>query len=128
MSVDLYRELSWLPRPPAEFSSRCKELAGSCADLGKRVRALATHALDERQLSRLGRIIQDAQRRNQSLAPLVPFRLCLIGNGTLDLIAPVLVGTAARHGFALECITGLYDQFLQDALLVESELNQARPA
>jgi FkbH-like protein len=127
VSLDLYRELLWLPKPPADFTSRCKELAAGGADLGKQLRLLATHALDERQLSRLGQIIQDALHRNRSLAPLVPFRLGLIGNGTLDLIAPVLVGTAARHGFALECITGLYDQFLQDALLADSELNQARP-
>jgi FkbH-like protein len=127
VSVDLYKELSWLPKAPPDFSSRCKELAANSADFGKQARAMATHALDERQLSRLGRIIQDALLRSQSLAPLIPFRLGLIGNGTLDLIAPVLVGTAARHGFALECITGMYDQFLQDALLADSKLNQARP-
>lgn len=127
MSLDLYRELLWLPKPPADFTSRCKELAASGADLGKQLRLLATHALDERRLSRLGQIIQDALHRNRSLTPLVPFRLGLIGNGTLDLIAPVLVGTAARHGFALECVTGHYDQFLQDALLADSKLNQSRP-
>jgi FkbH-like protein len=127
VSLDLYRELLWLPKPPADFTSRCKELAAGGADLGKQLRLLATHALDERRLSRLGQIIQDALHRNRSLTPLVPFRLGLIGNGTLDLIAPVLVGTAARHGFALECVTGHYDQFLQDALLADSKLNQSRP-
>jgi FkbH-like protein len=127
VSVDFYKELSWLPKAPSDFSSRCKELAANSADLGKRARTLATHALDERRLARLGRIIQDALLRNQPLAPLIPFRLGLIGNGTLDLIAPVLVGTAARHGFALECITGMYDQFLQDVLLADSKLNRARP-
>jgi FkbH-like protein len=75
----------------------------------------------------LGRAIQSAQHSGQSLAPLIPFRLGLIGNGTLDLIVPVLVATAARHGFALECVTGAYDQFLQDALTPESTLNKARP-
>jgi FkbH-like protein len=68
-----------------------------------------------------------AQQNGQSLAPLIPFRLGLIGNGTLDLIVPVLVATAARHGFALECITGAYNQFLQDALSPESTVNKARP-
>lgn len=43
------------------------------------------------------------------------------------MIVPVLVATAARHGFALECITGAYDQFLQDALQPDSALNRARP-
>ncbi|WP_246791340.1 HAD-IIIC family phosphatase [Bradyrhizobium commune] len=59
------------------------------------------------------------------MAPLAPFRLGLIGNGTLDLIIPVLVATAARHGFSLECVTGAYDQYLQDALDPESALNKA---
>ena len=127
MSVELYRELSWLPKPPADFPTCCKELIADCGDPGKQIRALATYALDERQLSRLGRAIKSVQLRSQSLDPLVPFRLGLIGNGTLELIAPVLVATAARHGFALECIMGGYDQFLQDALQPDSTLNKARP-
>ena len=128
MSAELYRELAWLPKPPADFSTQCKELAtGSSDALGTKIRALATHALDERQLSRLGRTIRSLQLSGASLAPLVPFRLGLIGNGTLDLIVPVLVATAARHGFALECVTGAYDQFLQDALEPDSLLNKARP-
>ena len=127
MSVELYRDLGWLPKPPPDFASRCKKLANNRSDLGKQIRLLATHALDERQLARLGRVISSAQHSGQSLAPLIPFRLGLIGNGTLDLIVPVLVATAARHGFALECLTGAYDQFLQDALQPDSALNKARP-
>jgi FkbH-like protein len=133
VSVELYRELAWLPKPPVDFSIRCKELAkdsgdlGNSGNLGKRIRLLATHALDEGQLSRLGRVIRSAQHGGVSLAPLVPFRLGLIGNGTLDLIVPVLVATAARHGFALECITGGYEQYLQDALQPDSALSKARP-
>lgn len=127
MAVELYRELGWLPKPPPDFSLRCKEVAKNAADLGKIIRLLATHALNEQQLSRLGRVIQSAQLSGLSLAPLIPFRLGLIGNGTLDLIVPVLVATAARHGFALECITAAYDQFLQEALQPDSALNKARP-
>ncbi|WP_284274148.1 HAD-IIIC family phosphatase [Bradyrhizobium iriomotense] len=127
MSVEQYRELSWLPRPPEDFSSHCKGLATSDLDLGKRIRFLATHALNEQQLSRLGRTIISARKQGHSLQPLAPFRLGLIGNGTLDLIVPVLTATAARHGFSLECITGAYDQFLQDALHPDSALNRARP-
>lgn len=127
VSVELYRELSWLPRPPKDFSSCCKQLTEGDSQLGRQIRLLATHALDERQLSRLGRTILSLRNQGQSLQPLVPLRLGLIGNGTLDLIVPVLVATAARHGFALECITGAYDQFLQDALQPDSALNRARP-
>jgi FkbH-like protein len=97
------------------------------APLGKPLRALAGFSLNENQLARLGRTIDAARMQGLSLAPLTPFRLGLLGNGTLDLVEPVLVATAARHGIALECVRGGYDQFLQDALATESAVNRARP-
>ena len=127
MSWELYRNLAWLPVPPADFSSRCKKLPERVTGFGIEIRALATHALDGHQLARLGRAIEVVRAKGGSFAPLTPFRLGVLGNGTLDLIVPVLVATAARHGIALECVRGGYDQFLQDALLPESEINQARP-
>ncbi len=127
LSLELYRTLSWLPLPPADFVQQCKALAAGNGDLGGPIRALATHALDEHQLARLGRAIEAARRGGRSLAPLTPFRLGLLGNGTQDLIVPVLVATAARHGIALECIRGDYDQFLQEALQPGSEINRTRP-
>jgi FkbH-like protein len=125
--VELYRNLTWLPNSPPDFAARCKALANSRSDLGHQIRLLASHALDEQRLAKLGRVVISARQRGHSLAPLIPFRLGLIGNGTLDLIVPVLVATAARHGFALECVTGAYDQFLQDALGPDSGVNKARP-
>jgi hypothetical protein len=117
LSWELYRNLAWLPAPPADFSTRCKKLPECVTGFGIETRALAT----------LGRAIEGVLAKGGSLAPLTPFRLGVLGNGTLDLIVPVLVATAARHGIALECVRGGYDQFLQDALLPESEINQARP-
>jgi hypothetical protein len=127
LSWELYRNLAWLPAPPADFSSRCKKLPERVTSFGIETRALATHAFDEHQLARLGRAIEAVRAKGGSLAPLTPFRLGVLGNGTLDLIIPVLVATAARDGIALECVRGGYDQFLQDALLPESHINQARP-
>ena len=127
MTTDLYRNLLWLPRAPIDFSARCRELLSEAAPLGKPLRALAGFSLNENQLTRLGRTIDAARMRRQSLAPLMPFRLGLLGNGTLDLVEPVLVATAARHGIALECVRGGYDQFLQDALTPDSVLNRAQP-
>ncbi|MBR0934928.1 HAD family hydrolase [Bradyrhizobium jicamae] len=127
VSAELYRELSWLPRPPDDFATSCKQLTKTESEVGKQIRFLATHALDERQLSRLGRAIAIVREQGRSLKPLVPFKLGLVGNGTLDLMVPVLVATAARHGFALECVTGAYDQFLQDSLQPDSSLNTSRP-
>ena len=127
MTLDLLRNLSWLPSAPADFTDRCKKLATSEVSIGNALKALATHALDENQLARLGRSIAVAREKNCSMVPLRPFRLGLLGNGTLDFISAALVATAARHGFALDVVRGGYDQFLQDALLPGSEVNQAKP-
>ncbi len=127
MSNGLYRYLSWLPAAPADFAERCRGLSASGSSIGKQARELATFSLNEHQLAKLGRTIETARKAGLSLAPLAPFRLGLLGNGTLDLIVPALVATAARHGIALECIRSGYNQFLQDALLPDSDINRSRP-
>ena len=127
LSNGLYRYLSWLPAAPADFAERCRGLSASGSSIGKQARELATFSLNEHQLAKLGRTIETARKAGLSLAPLAPFRLGLLGNGTLDLIVPALVATAARHGIALECIRSGYNQFLQDALLPDSDINRSRP-
>ena len=81
------------------------------------IRALANHALNEDQLSRLGRAITEARVDRGALSPLAPFRLGIVSNGTIDLLAPMLVASAARHGLALECVLGTVGQTMQDALI-----------
>ena len=127
MTGNLLADLSWLPRPPADLAARCRMLNGESEDLGNRVRALASYGLDENQLVRLSKVIAQAQLEGRSLAPLTPFRLGVIGNGTLDFIIPALVASAARHGVALQCIKGGYDQILQDAQSPTSAIHSARP-
>ena len=112
MTLEIFRNLTWLPAAPADFAARCKKVAETEGSIGNTLRELATFALDENQLA---------------LAPLTPVRLGLLGNGTLDFIDTALVATAARHGIALEVVRGAYDQFLQDALLPGSEVHQAKP-
>ena len=68
MSLDLYRTLSWLPAPPSDFAARCKLLsAGTDAlgagELGREIKTLANHALNEHQLARLGRTIEAARSK-----------------------------------------------------------------
>src|SRR5262249_21052020 len=65
--------------------------------------------------------------QNFTLSPLTPFKLGLIGNGTLDFLAPALIASAARHGIALECVQAEYGVTLQEALDTQSRINQARP-
>ena len=126
MTVEIYTGLTWLTKPPADFAALCKAAAVEAAP-GRLFRSLSDHALDENQLSRLGRAITRATADGRSLAPLEPFRLGVIGNATLDLMAPARVASAARHGVALECILADYAQTTQEALDPASRINRAKP-
>jgi len=126
MSNELYRELGWLPRAPEDFAAACKALAANPSP-GAGFRALANHGLNDNQLIRLGRAITSASADGLSLAPLQPFRLGLIGSGTLDLLVPQLVASAARHGMALECIQAAFGQMVQEALDPAGRINTSHP-
>ena len=123
----LYSELQWLPRAPRDFREKLKALGNSGGDLGRELQSLASHALDLNQLTNLARAISKARAEGKSLHPLAPFRLAVLSNSTIDLIAPALVASAARHGVALEVIQPSYDQVAQEALTPESKVNSSKP-
>jgi FkbH-like protein len=123
----LYQELHWLPQAPEDFSARLKALANSAGPLGRELQSLAQHRLDLNQLTRLARAIAKARAEAKSLDPLVPFRLAVLSNSTLDMIVPALVASAARHGIALEVIQPSYDQVAQEALTPDSTVNRSKP-
>lgn len=123
MGLHLYTDLAWLPRPPGDFGRQVRSLPAQPGDLGARVRALASCALDDNQLNSLANGIGAARASGRSLAPLTPFRLGLLGNGTLDFLVPAVVASAARHGFLLECVKADYDQVIQEAASPESRIN-----
>ena len=127
----LYTELRWLPRAPKDFSERLKRLGNSTDSLGTEIRALAAHALDLNQLTKLSKAIHTARAGREpdgkSLSPLIPFRLAVLSNSTVDMIVPALVASAARHGIALEVIQPAYDQVAQEALNPDSLVNRSKP-
>ena len=119
----LYSELQWLPRPPQDFSTLLKAAASSGESLGSEIRPLASFALDLNQLIKLAKVIGKARSEGNLCDPLLPFRLALLSNSTVDLIVPALVASAARHGIALEVIQPSYDQVAQEALTPDSKVN-----
>lgn len=127
MPHDLYSELAWLPRPPADFRERRRLATGSNVAAGSIIAQLATHALSENQLRQLSATIGSLRAEGRSLAPLTPLRLGLVGNGTLDYLAPLLVASAARHGIALECVQADFGQMAQEAFDPGSTINRAKP-
>ncbi|WP_244513147.1 MULTISPECIES: HAD-IIIC family phosphatase [unclassified Ensifer] len=124
MSCDLFLDLAWLPRPPAEFKDMCRRLAGSAS--GAEIQHLASFALDANQAARLARVIRALQGQNRLLSPLTPVKLGILANGTIDLAINALAVAAARHGILLECVTADYGMFIQEALDPASRMNAAR--
>ncbi len=88
---------------------------------------LAGYALDENGLRSLAAALGRLRAEGVSLAPLTPFKLGIVGNGTLDPLVPALAASAARYGIQLECVMGDYGQTIQAALAPDSALNRARP-
>ena len=130
MSRSLYTDLAWLPPAPDDFTSRCRSVlneAGESGEAGRQIQALASHALDLNQLTRLAKTIGSLRSSGAKLAPLKPFRLGMLSNATTDFIVPSLVATAARHGLALEVIPSHFDQALQEALSPTSTVNTSQP-
>jgi FkbH-like protein len=123
----LYSELQWLPPAPEDYSARLKQLSNAENDLGAEVQALATHALDLNQLTRLARVITNARLEDRSLEPLASLRLAVLSNSTIDFIVPALVASAARHGILLDVIQPSYDQAAQEALTPDSMVNSSKP-
>ncbi len=123
----LYSELQWLPRPPQDFSTLLKAAASSGESLGSEIESLASFGLDLNQLIKLARVIGKAGSDGTSLHPLVPFRLALLSNSTVDMIVPALIASAARHGVALEIIQPSYDQVTQEVLTPNSKVNSSKP-
>jgi len=128
MTGQLLRDLAWLPAPPANFRGRVKALDGAPAGgIGREIRYLACHALSGNQLTDLARAIGKLRKASADFMPLAPLRLGIVSNATTSLLAPALVGTAARHGFALECVETEFNQGLQAALDPQSDLNRSKP-
>ncbi|MFF7710603.1 HAD-IIIC family phosphatase [Pseudomonas sp. NPDC007930] len=120
-------DLPWLVRAPADFSAQCRALSADTPDLGRTLRALANCAMDGNQLQKLANALKRLQGAGAPLAPLLPVRLGVLGNGTQDFTAPALAATAARHGLALDVAQAEYDQVLQAASDEYSSLNTFAP-
>jgi len=123
----LYSELQWLQRTPQDFPAKLKALGNSTNSLGYELQALASHALDLNQLTKLAKVIAKTRADGISVAPLSPFKLAILSNSTIDMLVPALVATAARHGIALEVVQPSYDQVAQEAFTPDSKVNRSKP-
>ena len=123
MPQDLYAQLGWLPAPPSDFDTRLRGIANQLETAGTSLRALASYALDENQLTKIARAAAKARTAGSLLTPLVPYKLGVLSNATTDFIAAAIAGTGPRAGFAIEPVIGTYDQALQDSMNPGSAIN-----
>ena len=87
MTTELYSELGWLRRPPADFDTQCRSLVTLAEGAGRRFKALASYALDDNQLMKLARAVSKLRGTPQALAPLHVYKLGLITNSTANFVA-----------------------------------------
>lgn len=123
----LYTEMTWLPPAPDDMTRRIKALDLEAEDLEQKIRALVAFGLSQNQLTRLGKVVATALQSRGSIKSLASFRLAVLSNGTMDMIAPVLVASAVRHGVGLEIVLPSYAQVAQEVLLPDSAVNKAAP-
>jgi FkbH-like protein len=123
----LFAELAWLPRSPLDFNDRIRALRMQSEQPASALRALASHALDQNQLSKVARVVNDGIQARRSLAPLTPFRLGVLSNATSNFACTAITGTAPRFGFAIECVSAPFDQALQESIDSASPINASGP-
>jgi len=107
--TNLYEDLSWLPKPPEDFSLRLSKAAS-----GRSLQELAKFSLDDNQLNRLYKKVKFLKDSLINFEPLIPIKIGLISNTTSKLITPALIASALRFGIILEVIESEYNQVAQE--------------
>jgi FkbH-like protein len=126
----MFRDMGWLPPPPADFRYRVRalqrEVRGSrSAMLGERIIGLASTALDGDQLVSLSRLAAEIAEDGREVEPLSRAKMGFLGDGTLSLSSPAIAGSALRHSLLLEIVEGGYNSAVQEAVVQSSPLRTA---
>ena len=117
-------ELGWLTAAPGDFRQRLRAIQPESGPCGELLHALATHRADAALAGAFDRALKRLRAGSADLSPLVPFRLSVLSNATVDLIADELPIAAARHRIALEVKLAPFDQVFQQAIDPDSELHR----
>jgi FkbH-like protein len=123
-------DLEWLPAAPPGFRDRLRALQGEIAggvrpNFYERLVTLAATALSEAELTQLAgmsRCIRDSKSRVDELSAI---RLGIMGDGTLSLLGPPIVGSGFRHGLLIDVREGHYNSAVQEAADRSSHMHAA---
>ncbi len=124
-------DLAWLVPAPASIRDDIKALKATVASadaapigaaFADALTRLSLHRLDEGQLAKLAGIVR---RVAGDLPPFSRVKLGLLGDGTLSLLAPAIVGSGVRHGLLIDVVEGGYGSAVQDAADPSSAVRRA---
>jgi FkbH-like protein len=111
-------QFHWLP-VREDFDAALRELKTlPPADIGPRLRELATSRLDLTQTAKLDRAFLAAQKSHTTLPGLEPLRLAILGSATTSHLPPGIRVAGLRRSLAIEIYEAPYGLYFQ-------ELNQA---
>lgn len=121
-------ELPWLLEPVTDFNTRCSQLIDHSSPVSE-VMILANSALSINQSNRLYKALKQLQlppeTGKQLSDTLIPFKLGVVSNATMDLFIPSMVIAALRCGIELDVVASDFGQIAQEAFDPSSTLNQA---
>jgi FkbH-like protein len=109
-------QLGWLAPAPNDFRDRLAALCPADTQCGVKVHQLASHRANAPQAGLFNRALKRLRAAGADLSPLVPFRLHILSNATVDFVADELAIAAARHRVALEVNIAPFDQVYQQAI------------
>ncbi|MCB1976008.1 MAG: HAD-IIIC family phosphatase [Nitrosomonas sp.] len=119
-------DLPWLLKSADDFNERCARLLNH-ASPDAEAQLLANYALSINQSNRLYQTLQkfDPEKRAIFSRNLIPFKLGIVSNATMDLMIPAMITAALRYGIELEVIRADFGQVAQEAFDPASKLNQS---
>jgi len=103
------KNMYWLEKYPEDIQNRVLS-AKSYEDLS----ALLRFNLDENHLVKISKKIQDFKKKCVSIGSFREVNIAILSNATIDLICPILMASALRHGIVLTVHAGGFDQIRQD--------------
>lgn len=108
--MNVFEDLAWLPKAPADFSTRL----GSALTFTE-LRALAQYALDDNQLRKLAKKQLSLIPQQDEPTPLTTLGLGLISNATTTTMTPAIQATALRFGINLRVVDAPFNHIAHEA-------------
>lgn len=121
-------QLPWLVPAPTDILDRLRHIVESDQDSSiASLRTLATTALNTNQLSMVARTVTELKGKLESLSPLRPVRLAIIGETTTSFFPSAMVASGVRHGLDISVVEAPFNQVIQESISPNSTISQERP-